>query len=45
MDVSAVAVVDGTTLASEFAGGKFDTRLATEELRRAIAGLPPDDAD
>ncbi len=39
------AYLDGTTLVIEFAGGKFDTGQATEELRRAIAGLPPDDAD
>lgn len=39
------AYLDGTTLVIEFAGGKFDTKQATEELRRAIAGLPPDDAD
>ncbi len=43
--VTPTAYLDGTTLVIEFAGGKFDTKQATEELRRAIAGLPPDDAD
>ncbi len=37
--------LDGTTLIIEFAGGKFDAREFADELRRAIEGLPPEDAD
>jgi hypothetical protein len=43
--ITPTAYLDGTTLVIEFAGGKFDAKQVTEELRRAIAGLPPDDAD
>jgi hypothetical protein len=37
--------LDGAVLIIEFAGGAFDAREFASELKRAIEGLPPEDAD